>query len=564
MMNRLVHLIVLAAVVPLSAHAHDGHSHAPSPQTQKRIVQLNTQPSRFQLVAQRNPAKEPSDTKQPDLANMFAPFADTVKVRSDQNFLYVESNGMPNHPMMIGITAWQQQVPLPKSYSGNNAWQIPINPTPAKKPMSAKTHFFRGAIALAANGVPIFNPIKNDGKTDTLLAGELDQWGGHCGRGDDYHYHIAPVHLEEIVGAGNPIGAALDGYPIYGYNDADGKPPQNLDWLNGHKDADGNYHYHATKKYPYLNGGFFGEVVELNGQVDPQPRSEGIRPAARPLRGAKITGFENPKPNSYVVRYDVNGDKRTVEYTVANDGSVTFNFVSQNSTTSETYSAPHTRSGGEDDRRNADRPREQNRPPLGEKAFNDRGSLRRGRGGDSLFRVLDSNGDGQIDKTELRNAATSLGILDRNNDGQITDEEMRGRGSRRGPQTASPQGTRAGGQATSDPRQPWILVHADEIDLNKDKIISRDEIIGEATKAFAGYDSNKDDQLSESELVARGNSRSAMGGFLKGHSKELDRDGDGILTQAEAIGNAERMFAKMDLNGDGLVSPDEMEASRRK
>ena len=37
--------------------------------------------------------------------------------------------------------------------------------------MSAKHHFFRGAIALAVNGVPIFNPIKNDGKTDTLLAG---------------------------------------------------------------------------------------------------------------------------------------------------------------------------------------------------------------------------------------------------------------------------------------------------------------------------------------------------------------------------------------------------------
>ena len=56
-------------------------------------------------------------------------------------------------------------------------------------------------------------------KTDTLLAGELDQWGGHCGRADDYHYHIAPIHLEKIVGAGNPVAIALDGYPIYGYDD---------------------------------------------------------------------------------------------------------------------------------------------------------------------------------------------------------------------------------------------------------------------------------------------------------------------------------------------------------
>ena len=54
-----------------------------------------------------------------------------------------------------------------------------------------------------------------------------------------------------------------------------------------------------------------------------------------------------------------------------------------------------------------------------------------------------------------------------------------------------------------------------------------------------------------------------MGGFLKGHSKEIDRDGDGILTRAEAVGNAERMFAKMDTNGDGNITTDEMEASRR-
>lgn len=55
-----------------------------------------------------------------------------------------------------------------------------------------------------------------------------------------------------------------------------------------------------------------------------------------------------------------------------------------------------------------------------------------------------------------------------------------------------------------------------------------------------------------------------MGGFLKGHSKEIDRDGDGVLTREEAVGNAERMFAKMDRNDDGLITSDEIEASRRK
>lgn len=262
--------------------------------------------------------------------------------------------------MMIGITAWQQQVPLPQPYTGNNAWRIPLHPVPAKKPLSAKTNFFRGAIALAANGVPIFNPIKNDSKTDTFLAGELDQWGGHCGRADDYHYHIAPVHLEKVVGPGKPIAVALDGYPIYGYNDPNGKPPTDLDLLNGHKGPDGEYHYHATKTYPYLNGGFYGEVVERGGQVDPQPRAQGVRPALRGLRGAKITGFENPKPDSYVVRYDVFGKKRSVEYTVAEDGSATFTFVSPQGTTTENYSPRQRGCEGGNRRRNTDPPPRRN------------------------------------------------------------------------------------------------------------------------------------------------------------------------------------------------------------
>jgi hypothetical protein len=142
------------------------------------------------------------------VASIFTAFAPKVKTRADDKFVYVESDAMPDHVMMVGITAWQQQVPIPQPYSGENAWRIPLYPVVAKNPLSAKSHFFRGAIALAANGVPIFNPIKNDGRTDTFLAGELDQFGGHCGRADDYHYHIAPTHLQSLVGKDKPVARA--------------------------------------------------------------------------------------------------------------------------------------------------------------------------------------------------------------------------------------------------------------------------------------------------------------------------------------------------------------------
>ena len=176
----------------------------------------------------------------------FEPFRDKLQLRSDADYLYVGSNGFPDHPMMVGIRAWQQQVPLPQPYSGKNSWQIPLHPKLSDKPISAKKALYRGAIALAVNGVPIFNALNNRGE-DAYLAGELDEYGGHCGRGDDYHYHTAPVHLKKMVGQGNPIAYALDGFPLYGYTDAKGNEPNDLDEFNGRLEPDG-YRYYSTKK----------------------------------------------------------------------------------------------------------------------------------------------------------------------------------------------------------------------------------------------------------------------------------------------------------------------------
>lgn len=314
---------------------------------QAEIRQLNQRPSDGELLALAPPPGE-AGRDDSEIARAFEPFAKlkAVRYRSDDRYFYVESNGIPDHPMMVGITAWQQQVPLPQKYVGANAWQIPLHPVPAKEPASAKGRFLRGAIAVAVNGIPIFNPLNNRGD-DAYLFGELDEYGGHCGRADDYHYHLAPVHLEKQVGKGSIIGYALDGYPIYGYDEPDGKKVVGLDWLNGHEDADGHYHYHATKTYPYLNGGFYGEIVERDGQVDPQPRAEGVREALPPLRGAKIVGFSEDKPNSYLLTYEISGRTGTVAYTINGDGTVAFRFTDTSGReTNETYQPRRRPPGG--------------------------------------------------------------------------------------------------------------------------------------------------------------------------------------------------------------------------
>src|SRR5204863_5009994 len=132
--------------------------------------------------------------------------------------------------------------------------------------------------------------------------------GGHCGRADDYHYHTAPFHLQSVLGQGLPIAYALDGYPIYGLTEPDGSEPGKLDAFNGHETAALGYHYHGSTKYPYVNGGFHGEVVEREGQVDPQPRAQGLRPALPPLRSAVITGFSaSDDERTFALEYTVNG-----------------------------------------------------------------------------------------------------------------------------------------------------------------------------------------------------------------------------------------------------------------
>ncbi|MCY2983782.1 MAG: YHYH protein [Planctomycetota bacterium] len=336
----------------------------------QQVRQLNEN-ARTVMLAKFTARKAPS---KPSIADSFDPFAklNAIKYRQDAKFFYVESNSMPDHRMMVGITAWQQQVPLPQPYFGENAWRVPLEPVVAKNPLSAKSHFFRGAIALAANGIPIFNPIKNDGRTDTLIAGELDEFGGHCGRADDYHYHIAPTHLQEIVGKDKPVAYALDGYPIYGYTEPDGSKVVGLDAFNGHTSSELGYHYHATKTYPYLNGGFHGEVVERDGQVDPQPRAEGVRGALSPLRGAKITGFESKDNKSFSVKIVVGNETRYVNYVLNDNGSVKFDFVDGNGKVkSETYSprqrGPGGRGGPQGGSGGGDRP-PRNNPPRNDPA----------------------------------------------------------------------------------------------------------------------------------------------------------------------------------------------------
>ncbi|WP_282080086.1 YHYH protein [Aquimarina algiphila] len=266
----------------------------------------------------------------------FGHFSD-VTTNSDDTFFYVSSAGIPEHSMMVGITNWQQQVPIDQNYTGENSWAFPLQPVLAETPLLSSEHFMRGAIAVAVNGIPIFNPLNNRGE-DALIIGELDNWGGHCGRADDYHYHIPPTHLEAIIGSDQPLAYALDGFPVYG------KTTDELDEYLGKFNEDGSYQYHTTDTFPYFIAGMRGEVAldpnttAPEDQILPQAMTQEVRPALTPLPGAVITGFTSTGTNAYSLEYQIETDLYYINYSWDENNLYTYEYIdNEGNVTIETY-----------------------------------------------------------------------------------------------------------------------------------------------------------------------------------------------------------------------------------
>ena len=258
----------------------------------------------------------------------FDPHKSNLTTSWDDTYFYVAFNGLPAHNMMVGITNWQQQVPISQPYTGTNKWSIPLQPVYATTPLSTKTNFMQGALALAVNGIPIFNALNNRGE-DSYLIGELDQWGGHCGKGDDYHYHAAPLHLSTTAGL-TPIAFALDGFSVYGSKEPDGAAMATLDDGHGHSYNNGVYHYHGTSTYPYVIGAMKGKVATdpstpaPENQILPQAFSSPLRPATSPLSGASITDFTANGTNAYLLTYKIGTKNGFVDYSWDASNKYTF------------------------------------------------------------------------------------------------------------------------------------------------------------------------------------------------------------------------------------------------
>jgi Ca2+-binding EF-hand superfamily protein len=201
--------------------------------------------------------------------------------------------------------------------------------------------------------------------------------------------------------------------------------------------------------------------------------------------------------------------------------------------------------------------------------------------GQVLFKLADSNNDGQISQKEAIDVAnTAVGGFffraDANGDGVISPEEARQARDelfQKRPwlrfvvqRTQSAQG---GEGSNADAQQNPLRNLASLIDTNQDKQIQatevRQAVQNTVQTLFAAADTNHDGQLSPSEVNAAvvGMERMAEQAVFQA----ADKDHNGQLSQDEFLQMlakpARSAFAILDANGDGQLTPQEIESAER-
>ena len=267
------------------------------------------------------------DTAQCDIISASveeAGFSKSVQVTCDDSYAYLTSSTYPSHDMMNGITGTNEQIPVPAL---DYAAPIKLKPTKAESLTSIDA-----ALGVAVNGVPIYD-YSSQGEldlshynenVDTVKLGQLDNCGGHAGRGDDYHYHAAPTCMIETMAnrKSNPIiGWAYDGYPIYGDDNPDGSKIEKdtLDDCNGQADDVFGYRYHTSEAPPYIVQCLVGNV-----DVGDLPR---VAPLTSTDKDGSSTTLNAMRDNLTPPRDGVENLKHTVSDT--GKRSMTYTFQGQ-------------------------------------------------------------------------------------------------------------------------------------------------------------------------------------------------------------------------------------------
>ena len=213
-------------------------------------------------------------------------------INADAERLDLHSNGLPvetptgEFPIASNDPAYVFDTNPNPIRTQNIEFSIPLQPARASTPGCLSM----GIIGYTLTGVAFFNAL-DDAGLDAAAHEVQDLCNGHPQGKGLYHYHNSSPCLP----GGNSdelVGWALDGYPILGMRDGNGRRLTNddLDACHGRNESfliDARryeYAYHLTMEYPYTIGCFVGQVLGETQQ------------SIRKSLGPPITRGRNGKP----------------------------------------------------------------------------------------------------------------------------------------------------------------------------------------------------------------------------------------------------------------------------